>query len=294
MRRVSVLGLLVATTAFAQAPEADLEQLWLDPGARGSLFVGTGATLPARGVRVGVSLFSAHGVLRADGQPTPLVGSRVGFQVFGAVGLFDWLQLGAVVPVVASQDGSPRLALAPAGLGNPWVHLKARLLGEGARSSLAVDLGLGVPVGTGVAQGNGGLAFAPRVQAGHVYRAFQLGAELGLLLRSAVDYGAAGSGAVVGSQLFAAVSISGLPASGPRGEVSLRGFVPLAGGRAGAEAQLGLRWPIGPVEFFASAGPGFGGEPTTPHVRAFAGVAMANVPPARDGDAARSSPAPGG
>ena len=57
MRRVRVLlglGLGVSLAASAQVPRADVEQLWLDPAARGSLFVGSGDTLPARGVRVGV------------------------------------------------------------------------------------------------------------------------------------------------------------------------------------------------------------------------------------------------
>jgi outer membrane protein OmpA-like peptidoglycan-associated protein len=277
------LGLGVSLAASAQVPRADVEQLWLDPAARGSLFVGSGETLPARGVRIGVALSFGEAPLRsvAEGTGTALIAERLGLQVFGAVGVLDWLQLGAVVPVVAAQQGAASLALAPAGLGNPWLHAKARLLGgAGARTSAAVDVGVGVPVGTAVAQGNGGLAFAPRVQAGHRFEAFLLSGELGLLMRSPVDYGGlgGGQGTVLGSQLFGAVAVSGLPAEGPRGEVSVRAFAPLGGGRAGVEGQVGVRWPVGPVEVFASAGPGFGGEPGTPRVRAYAGVALANVP----------------
>ncbi len=283
MRHLGALVLTVATAGLAQVPAADLEQQWVDPAGRGALFVGNGEVLPAGGFRAGVSLFYAHGALRPVGESAlpALLTDRLGFQVFGAVGVLDWLQVAAVVPVVAAQSGAAALQLAPAGLGNPWLHAKVRLLGAQAPLTLAVDLGVGVPVGTAVAQGNGGPAFAPRVQAGWRFREWQLATELGLLLRAPVDFGGLGGGVgtVVGSQVFLGAAVSSLVATGPRGELSVRAFAPLSGGRAGVEAQLGVRWLVGPVELFALAGPGFGGEPTTPYVRATLGAAFANVPP---------------
>ena len=67
----------------------------------------------------------------------------------------------------------------------------------------------------------------------------------------------------------------------------MRAFVPLSGGAVGVEGQVGLRWLTGPVELFASVGPGFGGQTSTPSVRAYLGAAFANTgltqPPCREG-----------
>ena len=275
--------LLTASLAAAQAvPSADVEQLWLDPSARGSLFVGNGRTLAATEFRVGVAGFYTHGNLRSIQLPsfTDLLQDRFGFQVFGALGVTDWLELGANVPVYVYQQGVTGLALAPAGMGNPWLQAKVNLLDAHKPISMSIVLGLGIPVGTYAAQGNGGFEAAPRVQIGRVYDAWQFGFELGYLHRTTIDYGSLTGGASdrVGSQTYLAVMVSTVNPSGPRGEFTFRGFIPMAGGPMGLEGQLGFRWALGPVELLASAGPGFGGQTTTPAVRAYFGVALANMP----------------
>ena len=261
--------MLTASFALAQTvPSADVEQMWLDPSARGSLFVGNGRTLGATEFRVGVAGFYTHGNLRSLQLPsfTDLVQDRFGFQVFGALGLTDWLELGANVPVYVYQQGTTGLGLASAGLGNPWLQAKVNLLDAHKPISLSLVLGIGVPVGTAAAQGNGGFEAAPRVQIGRVYDAWQFGVELGYLHRTTVDFRSLTNGAndCIGSQTYLAVMVATVNPSGPRGEFTFRGFIPMAGGPLGLEGQLGFRWPLGPVELIASAGPGFGGQSTTP------------------------------
>jgi OmpA-OmpF porin, OOP family len=283
-RLFSLICTLFSVAALAQsAPRADLEQAWLDPAGRGSLLTGNGQTLKQLEFRVGAALNYNFGNLRSSSSPAPLITDRLAVQLFGAVGIFNWLELGASVPIYAYQQGVPSLGLQSAGLGNPWLHAKASLLGPSAPVSLAVGLGVGLPIGTGAAQGNGGLELAPRVQVGKVFTDFQLAAEVGFLYRPTIDFsGLTGQAAdKVGSQVWLAGTVTSVNASGPRGEFTVRGTVPVGGGKAGVEGQLGVRLPVGPVELFASAGPGFGGEPNTPLVRTYFGVAYANTPPQR-------------
>jgi outer membrane protein OmpA-like peptidoglycan-associated protein len=266
-----VVCLVTAQVAGAQTAASDIEQVWLDPSGRGSLQVGNGQLLKPLDFRVGVSLFYTRDNLRPRGGT--LVSDRIGFQVFGALGITDWLELGANVPVLAYQSGAADLA--SGGLANPWLHVKVAVLDWHHPVSLAIDLGAGVPVGTGPALGNGGFEFAPKVQLGRVFDAFQVGGELGFLLRGTASYG---PGEVVGPQLWLAGMVTGVNTSGPRGEFTLRVVAPLNGGGAGAESLLGLRWPVGDVELFGAAGPGFFGGPSTPSIRAYLGAAFANTP----------------
>lgn len=285
---VSLVSLLASAAWAQQAPEggpppaADVEQVWVDPAGRGSLWVGNGQTLRAQDFRVGASLFFTQGNLRSANAQTSqaLVANRLGVQVTGALGLTDWLELSANVPVIVSQDGGKALGLGAAGMGNPWLHAKVGVLDGTRPVAMAVALGLGLPMGTAVAQGNGGLEVAPRVQVGKVFASWQYGVELGFLYRSTVDFiGVTGSlGDRVGSQIWLAGMVGSVNTAGPRGELAVRGFAPLTGGRVGLEAQVGVRWTVGAVELFGSAGPGFFGEPTTPSVRAYVGAAFANTP----------------
>ncbi len=276
--------LLTATLASAQTvPSADIEQLWLDPAGRGSLFIGNGRTLEATEFRAGVSSFYTHANLRSSqgGTFTNLLEDRFGFQVFGALGLTNWLELGVNVPVYVSQSGTRSLALASAGLGNPWLTAKVNLLGEHKPVSLSIVVGLGLPLGTAAAQGTGGtLETAPRIQLGHVYDKWQYGIELGYLHRSTVDYLPLTRSAEdrIGSQVYLGAMITTVNPEGPRGEFTFRAFIPVEGGSPGLEGQLGFRWPLGQVELIASAGPGFAGEATTPAIRAYAGAAFGNTP----------------
>ncbi len=284
MKTLTTGLLLTASLAFAQqGPSVDVEQMWLDPAARGSLFVGNGRTLEAGQFRAGVVGFVTHGNLRTtqSGSFTDLLQDRFGFQVFGALGLFKWLELGASIPVYVFQQGTTGLHLASGGLGNPMLQAKVNILDERKPISFSVVVSVGIPVGTQAAQGSSGLTdVVPRLQFGRVYDRFQFGIELGYLHRATVDFRkVTGSNFdKVGSQTFLAVMVSTVNPQGPRGEFTFRGFVPMAGGNPGLEGQVGFRWAVGPVELIASAGPGFGGNTTTPALRAYFGVGFANMP----------------
>jgi OmpA-OmpF porin, OOP family len=275
--RALVLGLsVVAVSSFAQAiPGADVEQVWLDPAGRGSLQVGNGQTLKSLEFRLGAGFFYTRDNFHSN--PVVLLRDRLGFQIFGALGITDWLEVGANVPLFAYQEGN---GVASGGLGNPWLHLKFGLLDGRKPVSLAIDLGVGIPVGTQAALGNGGFEFAPKVQLGKVFADFQLGAELGFLYRPNADF-TANTGSLadkVGSQIWLAGMITTVNPTGPRGEFTLRLTAPLTGASAGIEGLIGARWPVGPVEFFGAAGPGFFGGPITPSIRAYLGIAFANTP----------------
>ena len=185
------------------------------------------------------------------------------------------------MPVYVFQQGTSGLHLASAGLGNPMLQAKVNILDAHQPISFSVVLGVGIPVGTAAAQGSSGLVDAvPRLQLGRVYDKWQFGVELGYLHRATVDYQTITSSDQdrVGSQTFLSVMVATVNPEGPRGEFTFRGYVPTAGGYPGLEGQLGFRWALGPVELIASAGPGFGGHTTTPAVRAYFGVAFANIP----------------
>jgi outer membrane protein OmpA-like peptidoglycan-associated protein len=270
---------MMATSALGQAlPSIDVEQVWLDPAGRGSTFVGTGQTLGALDFRLGVAAFYTHQNLTSSSGR--ILTDRLGFQLFGALGVTRWLELGANVPVLALQDGPAKYGVASAGLGNPFLHAKVAVLDDTHVVMLGVALAVGVPIGSGPALGNGGLEVAPKLQLGKIYDDWQWGSELGLLYRPRVSLeSVTGADAdVVGSQVWLAGTVTTVNAGGPRGEASVRVHASLQGGSPGVEAQLGVRVPTGNVEFFASAGPGLFGAPTTPTLRVYLGFALANSP----------------
>jgi outer membrane protein OmpA-like peptidoglycan-associated protein len=281
MRSLLAAAITLASGA-AWAQSADLEQMWLDPAGQGSLTVGNGQTLKSLDYRVGASLFYTYGNLKSGTSPIAdvFLHDRMGLQIFGAVGITNWLEVSANVPVMFYQRSFTGAAISSAGLGNPWLAAKFGLLDESKPVQLSAGVGVGIPVGTNGAMGNGGIEVAPRVTLGKVWSSIQLGVEVGGLLRPANDLSSVthNPGDTVGSQLSLAAFAATVSTSGPRGEFSLRGFVPLTAGAApGLEAQIGVRWPLGNVELFASAGPGFAGAPSTPSWRIYMGAAYGSA-----------------
>ena len=267
--------------AFGQTvPTADLEQVWLDPAARGSLWVGNGQTLGALECRTAASLTYTFSQFRSvNDRAAGALTDRLGIQVMGALGVTDWLEFGANIPVFIAQASAAPIKVASAGMGNPMMYGKISILDSNRPVQLSFGLGVGVPVGTAAAQGNGGTEVLPRINLGKVYSNVQVGVELSALIRPVVDYSPVtfGSGDKVGSQIAVGGMIGSI-GPGLRTELSARAFVSLAGGRAGIEAQVAARYPIGGLELFASMGPGFFGEPNTPYLRVYAGIAFANAP----------------
>lgn len=282
-RVVAALALLGAGVAFAQ--NVELEHLYLDPAARGSLLVGNGQTLRGGTFRVTAALQYSNGHVKNGS--TTLLRDRFALHVLGAVGITHWLELSGEVPVVVHQTSeSNAFSPNPSGLGTPFIHAKISILGEAAPVSLWTSVGLGIPVGNAGALGNGGVAFVPRLNLGRNFTHVQLGAELGALIRG-VGYfsepvvGPGPSvelGPRVGSQLYLSVAASQL-GQGMRGEVTARGFVSLAGTPSGLEVLFGARYPLGDVELFFLGGPGIAGAPSTPNFRVYLGAAFGNGGP---------------
>ena len=286
--RSSLALLLVAGAAAGQvAPTAELEQLYLDPAARGSLMVGNGQTLKGGTFRVSAALQYSQGHVKSAG--STLLRDRFALHVLGAVGITHWLELSGDLPVVLHQIPESRsFAPSPSGMGTPFIHAKVSILDTEAPLALWAAVGLGLPVGNAGALGNGGLVFAPRINAGRAFERVQLGVEVGALVRSIGSFaeasGARGGllfpvarGDRIGSQLYVSLAASSI-GDGLRGEASLRAFASLSGTPPGIELLFGARYPHKDVELFFLAGPGMG-TPTTPNFRLYAGVAFGNGGP---------------
>ncbi|MET0404612.1 MAG: OmpA family protein, partial [Cystobacter sp.] len=119
----------------------------------------------------------------------------------------------------------------------------------------------------------------PRVMLGRSLGWLRAGVEAGALVRPAVVLG---DGRTVqdevGSELLLGAVLA-TQGTGVRGELNVRGSVPLGARESGAlEVLAGLRLPLGSVaEAYALGGPGFGDAPGTPAFRLLLGVALGGV-----------------
>jgi outer membrane protein OmpA-like peptidoglycan-associated protein len=165
-RLLFVAGCLAALTSLAQTPTTGfpVERLRLTPDRSGLIDVEWGRVLPHLSWDVGLYGGYAHNPLvvyrRSDGERLgSLVQSRVGGGVLFGIGLFDWVQLSAEVPLVFYQAGATEIPGATAiplptlrGLGAGDLRLipKVRLLrSEDAFVDLAVQLNVFVPLSGG-------------------------------------------------------------------------------------------------------------------------------------------------
>jgi OmpA-OmpF porin, OOP family len=290
--RWALLALAVTSAAAFGQPTpvaADIETQWLDPSARGSLWVGNGLTLPAQTWRLAVALTGSHSNLRSAEGGNVYLRDRLGLTLAGAIGFTGWLEGQVVVPVHFFQTSAPSSAgitASPAGLGNPWLLVKLGILDSTRPLNLSLTAGFGVPVGTSSAFGNGGPEGLVRLNAGRAFQWLQFGVDLTVLMRQAADFSplTRSPADVVGSHVSVGAMVTTMNRSGVRPEISVRAYVPLTTARFGLEAQAGVRWPISDLlELFGSLGPGVGGEPSTPTLRGMVGVAFGNVgltPPA--------------
>ncbi len=290
MQRLSLaIVCLTAATAAAQAqppaPAIDLETLYLDPAGKGSLTVGSGETLKSGQFRVGAALSYTYGQLQfssATTEGTIVLRDRVGAQIFGAVGITDWLELSATLPVVIHQwfNENP-FATTEAGLANPLVHVKFGLLNEKRPVFLSIGISAGLPLGTTGLLSNQGFSLSPRANVGHRFSGFTLSAEISALIRtgdSTVGQLSPYGGSywdVIGNNFFAALAAT-TSGETARGELSVRFIAPLQQGWVGVEGLLGLRVNLKWLELFVAIGPGFGGHPNTPGFRLYGGAAFGN------------------
>ncbi len=293
--KLGTLALLLAGAASAQPaalPAFELERLELNPSAAGSLVLGTGELLPAGSWRVNVAGHYEHDPLvlyRNDEPVGSVVGSRLTAHLVAAYAVTGRVELGLQLPLVLMQQGEDLTAQGVAevsggGLSTPVVSARVGLLSQlqGGPVDLAVELGAGLPVGSeGALARESGVRIAPRIMAGRRLGWLRGAVDVGMHLRPAVVL--ANDANVQderGSELRlgAALATTG---DGLRGELNLRGSVPLAREGGAVELLAGARMPFSEwVEGYALAGPGFGSAPGTPVFRVLLGVALGRTAPA--------------
>lgn len=298
--------LLGSAPALAQdashLPSFQLERLELNPSGEGSLLVGTGAMAPAGNLRV--SLLAQHEQApltfsHSERGHSVVVKSRLTSYLLATWSPADFLELGLQLPFILRQETGSLDALglsAPSssGLSTPQAHVRLGLLKQGEHSpvDLALELGTGLPFGSEAALArNSGFRFTPKVMVGRELGLLRVGAEAGAQLQPAtiLSQGASNVRDEVGSELRFGASLS-TTNEGLRGEVAVRGALPLVRSPASMEVLGGGRYTMANGwEVFALGGMGFGSNPGTPQFRAMAGIAFGGSVkrPARINDCTR-------
>jgi outer membrane protein OmpA-like peptidoglycan-associated protein len=293
---LSLAALLAGATALAQPvglPQLELERLMLNPGATGSLLLGTGEMLPGGGYRFSLTGHYENDplVLFEDGQRVgSVVGHRVTGHLAGAYGITRWLEMSVQVPVLLMQRGDdltgrgvgrPAEGLA---LGTPYAGLRLRLLSQrddGDAVDLAVGVNAGLPVGsTESLARESALRALPSLMVGRSFGPLRAALDAGVLLRPRTTF----SDDVnvrdeVGNEvrLGAGLSTTG---EGLRGELDVIAHIPMSREGSSVEALAGARLPLSDaLEVYALAGVGFDKAPGTPSFRGLLGVAFGNKPP---------------
>ncbi len=286
---VAVVVASVTANAQTRVETFEVEQLALNPSARGGLVVGGADLLSPSDFRVAAAFgyqnaplkYFENGGLRAS-----LVEHRVTGWLSGSFGVTRWLELGANLPVILFQSGQAAqtrlgqtvVAAVPTSgaIGMPWAQLRGAVLQErdGAPLDLGVTLSLGLPLGSAeTLSRDSTVASQLLVGAGRTFGPVRVAGEAGVHLRSATALTSATPEEVVGSRALVSAAVSTV--RGPlRGELSVRGFAPFAAQPASVEVMGGGRYALGDWELFAFAGPGFGNAPGTPAFRAVAGVSF--------------------
>jgi hypothetical protein len=283
---------LLSTSALAQQqlPGFDLQRLQFDPGALGSLVVGTGRTLDPGVFRGSFQVHYEQQPLSFDERWDPaagqsLVEGKFTAHLTAAYGVLPWLQVGAQVPFIFNQTGTRSfLALPPSktGLGTPWVSARAALTSQknGAPVNLAFDVGAGVPVGSDDALARDDYAVYPRFQLGAQLAWFQVGGEVGALVRKKVDLGVISQREhdVIGNELRVGATVTSLGGKKTRGELSVMTALPLDDGRMSTEVLLAIRRHALPwLDLYVLGGPGIGIASDTPSFRVIAGASFSNA-----------------
>ncbi|WP_343211110.1 OmpA family protein [Archangium violaceum] len=289
MRSSTIATLLLASSALAQPsglPSFELERLELNPNGRGSLLMGTGELLPQGGFRVSLAgqYENEPLVMYRDGNRLgSVVSDRVTAHLLAAWAPMHWLELGVQLPLVAWQRGDDLGAqgvTAPGrtGLATPSAHVRLGLLAQRREApvDLALELGVGLPVGSVDTLSRDSIVrISPKLMLGRNFGALRVGVEAGALIRPAVVLGDEGA---VQDELGNEVRLGAVLATtgdGLRGELNVRGTVPLTRESSSLEVLAGLRLPVGEsVEAYALGGPGFGDAPGTPTFRLLLGVAF--------------------
>ncbi|MFE8598412.1 OmpA family protein [Archangium violaceum] len=281
--------LLACSVSSAQSAEQslsfDLERLETNVG-RGTLLVGNGELMVPGGLSISLlGHYQRLPLVLSDGaQELQVVQDRATALLAASYGVLPWLELSAQVPFVLWQQGDdPSGAglgpLSAQGLGTPVLQARLGLLSRRHRQpvDLSADLGVGLPVGTGLAlAGDAGPRFHARMVAGTTLGWLHPSLEAGVLFRPTVRLGGAGVNTKASSEirLGAALATTG---KGLRGELAFRTTLTP---QVSMELLGGVRFPllVG-LDAFVLGGPGLGGALGTPRFRVLAGVAFRSEPP---------------
>ena len=298
---LAVVGcVLMAHVANAVEPlaasEIPLERLGLNPGAAGSLLVGTGELLPQGELRVStVGHYQNRPVVLKRGNDVGLiVGHRVTTHLAVAYSPADWLELGAQVPLVAYQGGDELSGIVrpPSyGMSTPALSARWGLLSQrNARwADLALGLSAGLPVGnaSGLSREAGG-HLTPQLMLGRRFGWFRVALDTEVLLRKTLSPvpNPVFQQVAVGSELRVG-AVAATVGRRLRWELDVTATVPLVdrgneAQRNSVELLLGSRYLVNPsMEVFALGGMGMGSALGAPLFRVMVGTAFGGVTPPR-------------
>ncbi len=297
-RLLTLTALLLGATSLAQPmglPEIELERLTLNPGATGSLLLGTGELLPSSGYRFSLTGHYENDPLvlfEDEDRLGSVVKHRVTGHLAGAYGLTRRLELSAQAPVLLMQRGDDLTEIGvgrPAGglsLGTPYVGLRLGILSQrdnAAAVDLAVGLSAGLPVGSAEALArDSSLRVTPNLMVGRNFGPLRAALDAGLLMRPrAIFSDDENVQDEVGNELRLGAVLA-TTGEGLRGEMDLIAYVPFRREGNSVEALAGLRLPLsGSIEAYALAGAGFDNAPGTPSFRGLLGLAFGRGSPAR-------------
>ncbi len=211
----------------------------------------------------------------------------VGGALLASGGLGHGVELGLLVPLTIFQTGqSVAGAVDPsvAGLGNPRLGLKARLL-ESSELGLGVSLMVGVPSGVGTLTHETAWTAEGRVFATYQRGPVTVGARSGFLMRARQTF----YDVSLGDELTAAAGVTWQPRPRTGVLAELAGVTAASSPFADAkqsplEALFGLRQRLGKAWFTLAGGPGLVNGFGSPVFRVVAGFTWANRPPDADGD----------
>jgi len=284
---------LASAQSSDQLPGFDLERLDTNTG-RGTSMVGNGELMVPGGLSISLlGHYQRLPLVVNDGeQDLAVVRDRATALLSASYGLLPWLELGAQVPFVLWQQGDdPNTvglsSLAAQGVGTPVLQARLGLLSQRKRQpvDLSADLGVGLPLGTGLAlAGDDGPRFHARMTVGTTLGFLQPSLEAGVLFRptvllGSVDESTVREGATSEVRLGAALATTG---KGLRGELGLRATLVPKSAQVSMDLLGGVRFPllVG-LDAFVLGGPGLGGAVGTPRFRMLIGVSFRSEPPPR-------------
>jgi OOP family OmpA-OmpF porin len=298
---------LGATTARAQQmPAFDIERLWLDPAARGSLVVGDGEVMPTGRFRGSLTfhyerlplVLTDAGTLRGRGlfadadRRGDMVKERLTAHLNFAVTLVHRLELDVGLPLVGYQGGENLIPLGfrkpdQSGMGAPTFGLRYGLTAQGGGMPISSAIGVyaSPPWEDNLLWGGAkGWTILPRAEVGHSFGSWLVAVDVSGKIRQTdvklptIDVNLPGPSNRIGSESLSHEVLAGLALATTgerlRWEVSGRGGFNFDDLSQNAELLAGVRYKIRDGELYAMAGPGFFEAPGTPTFRALLGVAF--------------------